>query len=77
MNSWNSKTSDPHRLLENFAHKIKLKRSDKYTVLSNLNIYYTWKVLKKSYKKKEIKTSTPTSIEEFQLPGRAYSVLDI
>ena len=47
MNSWNSKTSDPHRLLQNLAHKIKLKRSDKYIVLSNLSVYYTWKNIKK------------------------------
>ena len=43
MNSENSKTSDPHRLLFNFADKINFKRSDKYVALSNLSIYYTWK----------------------------------
>ena len=43
MNSENSKTSDPHRLLLNLTDKIKLKRSDKYVALSNLSIYYTWK----------------------------------
>ena len=29
MNSGNSKTSDPHKLLPNLLHKINLKRSDK------------------------------------------------
>ena len=43
MNSENSKTSDPHRPLLNFADKIKLKSKDKYVSLSNLSIYYTWK----------------------------------
>ena len=38
-NSENSKTSDPHRLLLNILHKINLKRSDKYVVLSSLSIY--------------------------------------
>ena len=33
MNSENSKTSDPHRLLLNHSDKIKLKRSDKYVSL--------------------------------------------
>ena len=47
MNSKNSKTSDPHRLLLNLT-KIDLKRSDKYVALSKLNIYYTWKNIKKS-----------------------------
>ena len=39
MNSRNSKTSDPHRLLLNLSDKINLKRSDKYIALSNLSIY--------------------------------------
>ena len=41
MNSENSKTSDPHRLLVNFTDKIDLRRKDKYIALSNLSIYYT------------------------------------
>ena len=46
MNSKNSKTSEPHRLLLNLANKISLKRSDKYVALSNLSMYYTWKNIK-------------------------------
>ena len=46
----NSKRSDPRRLLFNLTDKIDLKRKDKYIVLSNLRIYYTWKNSKKSYK---------------------------
>ena len=38
MNSGNSKTSDPHRLLLNLSDKIDLKGSDKYIALSNLMI---------------------------------------
>ena len=41
MNSENSKTNDPHRLLINLTDKTNLKRSDKYVALSILNIYYT------------------------------------
>ena len=41
MNSENSKTSDPHRLLLNLTDKIDLRRKDKYIALSNLSIYYT------------------------------------
>ena len=51
INSENSKTSDPHRLLLNLLDKRNLKRSNKYVALSNLSIYYTWKNIKKSYKK--------------------------
>ena len=46
MNSKNSKTSDPHRLLLNLSDKIDLKKSDKYVALSNLSIYYTLKNIK-------------------------------
>ena len=39
MNSENSKTSNPHRLLLNLTDKINQNRSDKYVALSNLGIY--------------------------------------
>ena len=55
MNSENNETSYPHRLLLNLTDKINLKRSDKYIALSNLSIYYTWKNIKKSYKKMNLK----------------------
>ena len=47
INSKSSKTSDLNRLLLNLSEKTNLKRSDKYVVLSNLSIYYTWKNIKK------------------------------
>ena len=43
MNSENSKTCDPDRLLRNLVDKIDLRRKDKYIALSNLSFYYTWK----------------------------------
>ena len=45
MNSGNSKTSGPERLLLNLSDKINL--SDWYVALSNLRIDYTWKNIKK------------------------------
>ena len=77
LNSKNSKTSDPHRLLLNLTDEIKLKRSDKFVALSNLSIYYTWKNIKKSYKDNKFKISALTWNEEFQLPDGSYSVSDI
>ena len=44
MNSENSKTSDPHRLLLNLTDKIDLRRKDKYIPLSYLSIHYAWKI---------------------------------
>ena len=49
MNSENSKTSDPHRLLLNLSYKINLKRGDRYVALSNFSTYCTWENIKKSY----------------------------
>ena len=60
MNSKNSKTSHPHRLLLNLTEKINLKRRDKYVALSNLSIYYTWKNIKKLYKNNKSKISALT-----------------
>ena len=77
MNSGNSETSDPHRLLLNLTEKINLKRSDKYVALSNLSIYYTWKNVKNSCKNNKFKTSAPTWNKEFELPNGSYSVSDI
>ena len=36
MNSKNSNTSDPERLLLNLTNKINLKKSDKYVAFTNL-----------------------------------------
>ena len=40
LNSGNSSTSDPHRLLVNIIVKINLKSSDEDVALTNLSIYY-------------------------------------
>ena len=77
MNSKNSWGSDPHRLLLNLTDKINLRKSDRYVALSNLSIYYTWKNGKKSFKSNKYKISAPRWKEEFELPDRSYSVLDI
>ena len=49
-NSENSKTSEPYRLLPNFADKTNLKRNDKYVALSILSFirsYFAWKNINK------------------------------
>ena len=77
MNSENSKTSDPPRLLLNGTDKMNQKRSDKHAALSNLSYYYTWKNIKKSYKNNKSKISAPTWNEEFELPDGSYPVSHI
>ena len=75
MNSKNSKTSDPHRLLLNLTDKIYLRKKDKYIALSNLGIYYTWKNVEKSYKNNRFIISAPTWNKEFELPDGSCHVL--
>ena len=77
MNSKNSGTYDPHKLLLNLADEMSLKRNDKYFVLSNLSIYYTWKNIKKSYNNNKFNMSAPAWNEEFELPDGSHSVSDI
>ena len=76
MNSENSKTSDPCRLLLNILDKINLKRSDKYVTLSKFSISYKWKNIKMSSKSNKLKILAPTQ-NEFELPDGSYSVSDI
>ena len=77
MNSKNSKTSDPHRLLLNLTDKIDLRKKGKCIALSNLSIYYTWKNIKKPYKNDKFKISAPTWNEEFELFDGSCSISDI
>ena len=77
MNSENSKTYDPHRLLLNLSDETNLKRSEKYVALSNISIYYTWENKKKSYKNNKLKTLALTWNEGFELPDGSHSVSDI
>ena len=57
MNSENTKTSNPHRLLLSLIDKIDLLRGEKNVALSNLSICYSWKNVKEPYKNNELKIS--------------------
>ena len=60
MNSDNTKTSDPRRLLFNLFYKPDLKKSEKYVGLSYLSVSNTRKNIKNSQEKNKFKTSAPT-----------------
>ena len=60
INSENSNTSDPDRLLFNLTDQVSLKRCGKYVALSNLSILYPWKNIKKSYKTNKLRTLAAT-----------------
>ena len=76
MNSENSKTPDPHRLLLSLSVKINLKWSDKYVALLNLSIYYIRKNINKLYKNNKFKWSDSTWYEEIELLFTSYYVSD-
>ena len=77
MNSKNSTTSDPHRLLLNLTDKIDLKRKDKYIALSSLSIYYTWKNIKSRVKTISLKYQLQHGMKNLNLPDGSYSISDI
>ena len=77
MNSENSKTSHPHRLLLNLTNKIDLRRVEKSIDLSHLSIYCTWKNIKRSYNNNKLKISTPTWNDEFKLSNGSHCISDI
>ena len=54
LNSGKSKISDPHILLLSYSDKIKLKGSDRYVFLSNLNINFIHGTVYKSHTKQSI-----------------------
>ena len=77
MNSENSKTSKPHVLELKLNNKLDLRLDEKIIMLSNFNIYYTWKNIKNSYNNNKFKISVPTWNNKFELPNGSYSVSDI
>ena len=77
MNSKNSKTSHSHRLLLYLSDKIDLKRTDKYVAVSNLNICYTWKNIKKSYKNNKSDISAQKWNDKFELSDGLHFVSNI
>ena len=64
-------------MLKTLSDKIICKRSNKCVALSNLNIHYAWKNIKKSYENNKFKISLPSWNEEFELPDRSYFVSGI
>ena len=51
MNTKNIKTNEPHKFVLNLSQRLDLRNSNKYIALENLSVYYTWKNIRKQYKK--------------------------
>ena len=57
INSENSKTSELHVLILKITDKLDLRRGEKIIALSNLSIYYMWKIIKSLYHNNKFKIS--------------------
>ena len=77
MSTQNSKTNESHKFVLNLSQRLDLRSSIKHVALQNLPIYYTWKNIRKQYKKNELKIIASTWSDEFELPDGSYSVSDI
>ena len=77
MNSKNSKTSDPRRLLLIITDKTDLRRKGKYIASSNFRIHDKWKNIEKSYKNNKFQKSALTFNEKFELTDGSYFISDI
>ena len=76
MNSEKRKTSKPHVLILKLTNKLDLRIGEKMIALSNLSIYYTWKIIKTHKTTINLKFPTPWN-DKFELPDESYSASDI
>ena len=79
MNSEKGKTRKPHVLVLKFTNKLDFRRGKKVIALSNLNIHYTLKNIKRSYNNNNAQISAPTSIDilNYQMILIPYQILKI
>ena len=77
MNSKNSKTSEPHVLMNKLTDKLDLTSGEESITLPNLGIYYKWKNIKSSQNNNTFKKSAQTWNDKFELPDGTCSVSDI
>ena len=77
MNTKNSKTNEPNRFKYDLIDKLDLKNPNKNMALDNLSVYYTWKNVRSTYNNNNVKISTPTWNETFDLPDGSYNISEI
>ena len=66
INTENRETNKPHKFVLNLSQRLDLKSSNKHVHLQNLSVYYTWKSIRKQYKKNKLKIIAPTWNDEFE-----------
>ena len=60
MNTENSKTNEPHKLVFNLSRILDLSSSNKYVALQNVSIYYTQQNITKQHKNNKLKIIAST-----------------
>ena len=73
----NSKTNESNKFIYQFTDKLNLNNPKKNIGLVNLSIYCMWKNIKYAYNNNEVKISTPTWNDKFDMPDESYSISDI
>ena len=76
MDTENSKTNEPHEFVRNLSQRLDWRSLNKHVVLQNLFIYYTWRNIRKQYKKNKLKIKASMWNDEFELPDGSSSVSD-
>ena len=77
INTENSKTSEPHKIVFKLSQRLDLRILDKHVTLQNVSVYYKWKNIRKPYKNNTLKIIVSTWNDGFKLADGSYSVTDI
>ena len=72
MNMENIKGNEPHKIILNLSKNI-----NTHVALQNLSIYFTWRNIRKQYKKNKLKLIAPTKNDEFGSLDGLYSVSNV
>ena len=73
MNTEHSKANKPNKFILNLLQRLDLRTSNKHVDLQN----FTWKNIRKQYKRNKLKIIAPTWNDEFEFPDGSYSAPDI
>ena len=74
MNTKNSKTNEPHKLVLPLSQKLNIRSSSKHVTLQNLPICYTCKSIRQQCKSIKIRVIVPILNDDFELPDGSYTV---
>ena len=77
MNLENCKTPKPNVLILKLTNKLDLRIGKKVIALSNLSIYYTWKIIKSSYSNNKFRIWNRMMNLNYQMDRILYQIFKI